>query len=152
MPLLIKESDVVTVIVRYTEDAEGIHFFEEPHDGAVEERFVFKRPNWKIISRVMIDSLMLSPNGVLAMNPFVFMDQKIKALISDWTLKDADGRKIPATADNVEKLSPELWEYLNGKLDAYVSSDKKALGAIQVRAMESANEGNNGTNNDGKNG
>jgi hypothetical protein len=141
MPLLIKESDVVTIVVRYVERETGLEFFEEPHEGAIEEKFIFKKPNWKIISGVMIDSLMLSPQGVLAMNPFIFMDKKIKALISDWTLKDSEGRKIPATPENIEKMSPELWEYLNGKLDAYVSSDKK-LGTLNKQALEAAQEAN----------
>ena len=120
MSILINDSDRFDITVRYGENNGNIEIFPEegeiPQD-AHSETFTFKRPNWAE-SRTMLSScvIMNAANGEGVMDPYRFMDTRIKTLLKDWTLKDKDGNKIEVNPANIDMLPPTIVDCLFNRL------------------------------------
>lgn len=119
MPLLISESDTFKISVKYNYKPNGeIEFKEDGKESAV---FVFKRPNWIDIRTIMSTSVIVNANnGQAIIDPYKLMDTKIKILLKSWDLKGEKG-EIELTNENVDKLHPELIQYLFDKMNAELS-------------------------------
>ncbi len=124
MPLFVTDKDVINVTVRYVDKAGSIQFFEKDEAGyeaAQVETFTFRKPNWADTRLMMADAMYLDPNsGSPIVDPYRFMDRKIKILLKDWSLKDGDA-KLPLNGDNIDKLDGSLINYLNKKLDEHLT-------------------------------
>jgi hypothetical protein len=124
MPLLLTENDTFEIVVRFVEQNREFKFFE-PGDAApqevLEERFVFRWPNWSDTKMMMMGAISVDEGGETSVDPYKFMDGKIRILIKDWSLKDGNGEKYKINDKNIDKLHPALFEYLNRKIETTLS-------------------------------
>jgi hypothetical protein len=121
MPLFVTEQDVIVIEVCYLEENGQLKFLEEGDDSCQKpqvETFTFRRPNWSDNRLMMADSMFIDPtSGAPVLDPYRFIDRKMKILLKEWTLKVGD-EKLPVTGDNIDKLDAALINYLNRALDA----------------------------------
>jgi len=119
MSLLINDNETFEVKVKYVLVADGIKYFEEDEKAppeAISEWFKFKRPNWEETCEIM-SYAMVPYNGTVVLNPYRFIDGKLKVLLTSWSLKDAKGNPLECNPVNIMKLNPSICEYLSSKLD-----------------------------------
>lgn len=114
MSLLINDSDTFPVEVLFTKEENGTFVFGK---GDSKETFTFKRPTWNEMRLIMSSSVIINAaNGQGLVDPYKMMDLKIKSLLKDWSLKDGEN-KLPLTNENIDKLNPDLIQYLFAKLN-----------------------------------
>lgn len=119
MSLLVNESQLFDVIVIYARKNGELEFFEEGKApaGAVKETFKFKRPTWTEARDMMSASVLVDAvSGRSIIDPYKFMDMKVKTLIKDWSLNH-DGKKLELSEDNIDKLEPALVQHLFDRLE-----------------------------------
>jgi hypothetical protein len=124
MSLLVNEKSNLEVTVRYSIEKGILTFHEEQSDNTiVEEKFFFKRPNWKDHRSMMSSLVMQVTNDELSptVNLYGMMDVRIKTLLKDWTLKDDDGNNLAVTPENIDRLDHRVIEYVFNKLSAELS-------------------------------
>lgn len=114
MSLLIQENDTFEIEVRYVKNNSIFKIFgpNENVEGAIVEKFTFKRPNWTEAQRLMSACVLVdATNGRAILDPYRYMDLKVKSLLRDWTLMDNE-EKLAPTPENVNKLDPSIIQYL----------------------------------------
>lgn len=119
MSLLIDENETFEIKVTYVKIKDGLRFYEESEEApeyAQREWFRFKRPNWEETCEMM-SYAMVPYNGTVILNPYRFIDAKLKVLMTAWSIKDKNGMETACSPENVAKLNPALCEYLSAKLD-----------------------------------
>lgn len=124
MPLFISDDDVVELRVFHTEENGILKFyFNDPMPSGVEENiFVFRRPNWGDQNVIMGTTLRIDlTSGTPIMDPYRFIDAKLKVLLRSWSLKDNKGNPLEVSSENIDKLDPNLIEHLNIRLNATLS-------------------------------
>ena len=122
MPLLVDETNIFDIEVCYREEKDLIFYDELPIPGdVIKEKFTFKKPSWRDF-RQMMSSSCFAHNGVMTLNPYVFMDLKIKLLLKGWTLTK-DSKPLPVTSENIDSLNPSLCTYLAKKVDAFLGDE-----------------------------
>jgi hypothetical protein len=125
MSLIVSEKQLFEVVVRYKQNGDNLLFYEngeKAEEGHKEEKFFFKRPSWSDTRIMMADTMFMDPaTGQPILDPYRFMDRKIKTLLKDWTLKQEDGEKLPLTSENIDNLDPALINFLNAQLDGVIS-------------------------------
>jgi hypothetical protein len=120
MPLFISDDDVVELKVFHTEKDGILKFYmKEPMPAEVEENmFIFRRPNWGDQNAIMETTLRIDlTSGTPIMDPYKYIDAKLKVLLKSWSLKDNKGEPLKISSENIDKLDPNLIEYLNVKLN-----------------------------------
>jgi len=132
MGLLIGEKDVFDVKVAFEEKGNSLIFYESNEqipETAKKESFTFHKPRWIDMRRMMSESIISTGSGIV-LNPYVFMDIKIKQLLQDWTLTDTDGKKMKITPESIDNLNPALCDYLNEKIDEVLGTKEEVLTKI----------------------
>lgn len=85
------------------------------------ETFVFRKPAWKEMKNILSESVTLTPESGWKIDPWKFMDSKIKHLLKNWTLKEDETKenstKVPISKASIDRLEPEIVSYLNAKID-----------------------------------
>lgn len=122
MSLLVTEDDIFDVVVKYS-DKDRLVIFEDdkaPED-CKSETFTFKKPSWYEIRKMMSESL-IPTAGTVVLNPYIFMDVKLKALMVRWTLKDKEGKLLKLSYENIDMLHPSLCDHLSSKIDAMLGT------------------------------
>jgi hypothetical protein len=119
MGLLIGDKDVFEVKAIFEEKGNNSLVFygdgEKIPETAKRETFTFRKPRWSDMRRMMSESIMPTGMGVV-INPYVFMDIKLKQLLQDWTLQEK-GKKVKVDAEHIDMLHPALCDYLNAEVD-----------------------------------
>jgi len=127
MPLLLTDKDTFDITLWYVDnDGELKISASEPAPAntideigrAKSETFTFRWPNWADTKTMLAGSVMVDENGGVAVDPFKFMDGKVRTLLKDWTLTNPKGDKYPVNNMNIDKLHPALFEYLNKTVEA----------------------------------
>ena len=126
MSLLIGENDTFDVECFFVENGTNIVFYEKKDapEGHQHETFTFKKPSWVELRKMMSESLIPS-GGTAILNPYTYMDLKLKYLLRKWTLKDGDGKPIKVTFEAIDKMHPSLSVYLSGKIDLILGPNEK---------------------------
>lgn len=117
MSLLIEEDELIEVCVHYEKRDNAFVFYEEEHKGAMTEKFYFKNPSWGDQTAIMEHAFGLDVSGMTMMNPYLFIDGKIKVLLKKWSLK------MPVSDENIDKLQPALVNYLDDRLNKLIFLD-----------------------------
>ena len=121
MSLLIQNDDLFTIDIYFKEENGSLEVIEAPSPEDKFEKFSFKRPNWQETRIVSSASVLVDANtGKAIIDPFKYMDLRLKLLLKDWTLKDQEGNKLPITYDNIDKLHPLLVQHLFGKVEEFL--------------------------------
>jgi hypothetical protein len=120
MPLFVTEKDVFVITVRYTEKDGAITYFDpgqQAPEGTLEEHFTFRKPTWSDSRMMMSETMFIDPaSGSPVMDPYRFMDKKIKILLKGWSLKNGN-EPLPLSPENIDKLDASLINHLNKRLD-----------------------------------
>jgi len=127
MSLLVKD-ERIDVKVCYKKNAKNKLEFADPDKDLGEEEsnytreaFTFIRPGWGQLKTIFSESITVSPDGEWKVDPWKYMDAKVRHLLVDWTLKEEDDnkvlRKVPVTRANINRLEFELVSYLNKEID-----------------------------------
>jgi len=119
MSLLVSENETFEIKVKYVAVPDGIKCFEENEQAPLEavcEWFRFKKPNWEETCEMM-SYAMVPYNGSVILNPYRFVDAKLKVLMTAWSIKDDKGNPVDCKPSNIAKLNPAVCEYLSKKLD-----------------------------------
>jgi len=125
MSALIRENETFEVKIYRLTDKDGKDTFlpagakSIPPAGAEELTFVFKRPTWGDTKTIMSRSVSFV-DGKGEIDPYCLMDSRIKVLLKSWSLKDEDGKPIPATSENAERLPTSLVEKIHGAMSSYL--------------------------------
>lgn len=122
MPLLLGEKDVFEVKVRFVEKSDGDIEFVDNGKGE-EATFVFRQPSWADVRTIMLGVVLMDEAGQAAIDPYKYSDAKLRTLLKDWSLTDAEGKKIPVTDANIDKMHPALFSHLTSQLSG-VLNDK----------------------------
>lgn len=109
-------------IVAETDKATLKQFMQEElvPNSVQEHKAVFKRPSFGDISRMGSD-LTTSDGSNLTFDIWKIRNKRMKTLIKSWTLKDGE-KEVPATAENIDKLSPALAYIIGVQLDAEIGA------------------------------
>lgn len=126
--LLIQDNDLFEVPIYFTQKDGRVAFYDNAEgvkvpEGAETETFVFRKPNWLDIRN--INSAAMSLDGATtkpSIDMFRYMDLKVKTLLKDWTLKDANGAKVQVNVAAINKLHPDLVPHLFAKLEEYLTT------------------------------
>jgi hypothetical protein len=122
MSALIRENDTFEVKIIRSTGKDGKETFMAAGSKAVlgeELTFVFKRPAWGDTKTIMSRSVRFV-DGKGEIDPYMIMDSRIKVLLKKWNLQDDDGKPIPATPENVERLPSALVEAIHGAMNDHL--------------------------------
>lgn len=112
----------LVIEVRYTKDDDGEVRVLEEEDQAGEgqevfsESFSFRYPRWGDTRMVMSAASSLGEDGII-IDPYKFIDARIKRLLADWSLKNEKGKTVALNEPNIEQLPSNVVNYLNRQLD-----------------------------------
>jgi hypothetical protein len=117
MTPIIKDNETFEVSVYQVVDKKGKESFSLTNDGtaAAELKITFKRPAWGDIKEIMSKSVAMI-EGKAQIDPYRLMDTRLKVLIRSWNLTGEDGKPIPSTPENTDRLSPPLADVINQAL------------------------------------
>lgn len=121
MSLLVSEEDLIEITVHYEVKNNKHIFYEDKKEGTKSENFYFKRPSWGDQREIYEYAFGLDVNGAASLNPYRFVDGKIKVLLKKWSLG------CPVTEEAIDRLNPFLVSYLDKKVDKVIiveSSDE----------------------------
>jgi hypothetical protein len=121
MSLLPKKKEIITIKVRYVTEDDVIRVLDEEEkvpegQEAIEEEFHFRAPRWGDTRYVMSAASSLGEDGI-NIDPYKFIDARIKRLIDDWSLKNEKGKKVALHEQNIDNLPPDVVSYINSQLD-----------------------------------
>ena len=121
MSLLIGDNDTFDIEVFFLEQGNEMKFFskKDAPENCKAETFTFKKPAWLEMRTMMAQSIIPS-GGTVVLNPYVFMDMKIKSLLKKWTLKDDKDNLIKVTPENIDRLHHALCDHLSGRIDSFL--------------------------------
>ena len=115
MGLLVKK-EMIEIRVCYEEKDGTLAFFEEgetSHPEAKTDTFVFRKPNWGDIRKIMSSAAKTSSDGqAITIDFYAMADARVKQLLESWSLKRDNGDALPPTAENVDSLAPKLVQYV----------------------------------------
>jgi len=120
---MIKDNETFEVNVYQFVDKKGKESFSLTNDDGTaaeliqgaELKITFKRPAWGDIKEIMSKSVVMI-EGKAQIDPYRLMDTRLKVLIRSWNLTEEDGKPIPATPENTDRLSPPLADVINQAL------------------------------------
>lgn len=125
--LIITENDILQIDVYFSDRENSTVFYDNkekaPAD-AKSESFVFRKANWADAKVINSSAVTIDAAGKPTMDLYRYMDQKIKTLLKDWTLKGATNEKLPISVVNINKLNPDLIQHLFSKLEEKSSEPK----------------------------
>jgi hypothetical protein len=121
MSIFQSDKEDICIVVRYFMDSENnvcVIDEEAPPEGAEvnEVEFKFRYPLWGDTRAVMSAASSIGEDGI-SIDPYNFVDARIKRLISDWSLKNEKGNKVAINEQNIEKLPSDVVNYINRQLD-----------------------------------
>ena len=115
MGLLVKK-ETIEIQVCYEEKDGRLAFFEEGKPRPSEaktETFIFRKPNWGDIRKIMSSAAKTSPDGqTITIDFYAMADARVKQLLESWSIKGDNGEALPPTAENVDGLAPNLVQYV----------------------------------------
>ena len=79
----------------------------------------FRYPNYSDSNNIMKNNI-ITDNGEFKVDIANIKGTKMSILLKDWTFKDKEGNKIPATSENLNKLHPIIGNYLSNQLDQII--------------------------------
>jgi hypothetical protein len=139
MSLLDASDQKITVTVYYKEvKSKGIRKIKVIDDNKAEE-LLLKDPkneqikqlvtywrgiSWKDDTTMIKEATSLSSmSGMSEFDPFRYRDLKLKRCLTDWDLKDDNGKKIPFNIQLVDKMPADIVHALLNKYEKTVSLD-----------------------------
>ena len=117
-----KKRESISILVRYILDGDGevrvLDEDEKAEEGqeVFEEEFKFRHPRWGDTRFVMSAASSLGDEGI-KIDPYKFIDARVKRLIEDWSLKTEKGKKVALNEQNIDQLPPDVVNYINSQLD-----------------------------------
>ncbi len=114
MKLLVGKQDVVDVTVYCYEvdgQVEATHVkTETPQDVEVVEKvnFQFRKPGYADSNVIIRNAGVKIEGEETSLNAQAFQDQILRSLLTDWDLKDEDGKKIPMNNLSINNLVPSV--------------------------------------------
>lgn len=115
-----KPADINITLRFAVVDGESVIFEDDetpPQDVEVQkESFFFRVPRWGDTRKIMSAASSVREDGMV-LDPYRFIDARIKYLLADWTLTNKKGNKAPISEQTIEELPPEVINYLHRKLD-----------------------------------
>ena len=116
-----KKREPIRIQVRYVLEGDEVRVLvddEKAKEGqeVIEEEFVFRRPLWGDTRYVMSAASSLGEDGI-NIDPYKFIDARIKRLIEDWSFKNEKGKKVSVNEQNIDQLPPDVINYVNSQLD-----------------------------------
>ena len=123
MSALISENDTIEVKIYVVTHDGNTDYHDSPvtegESSCEEMTFVFKRPAWGETKEIMSQSVRLS-DGKGEIDPYRLMDARLKVLLKKWDLT-SEGKPIPVTPVNIERLPAPLVEAINAVLGQRLS-------------------------------
>lgn len=84
----------------------------------------FKRPNYKLFSYIMQQSLVNNPDGTITTHPMAMREAYLKTLLVKWDLKDEEsGEHIPVSPDLIDNLYPDMALAILNEFDRLTAAD-----------------------------
>lgn len=120
---LISNDEFFEVKVYYKTKQNKTYIFDDEKDQKEDlsnynlETFSFKRPRWGEMKDIFSKSVSLSSEGEMKVDPWKYMDRKIKCLLKEWSLVEENGEKVPITEANIDRLDYELISHLSKVID-----------------------------------
>jgi len=128
--LLVKPDDEIVIKFIVAVDNEGKIFADHNKQALIEilkgteykmeeHSAVFKRPSFKDLLNLN-QSIYGTGDGKISFNPMKDRHHKMTELLKSWSLKDEEGKAIPATKENVGNLSPIVADEIAVQLELEV--------------------------------
>lgn len=116
--LLVDETLTFQIEVYHAQDTGVFVIYPSaPPTAAERDVFTFRRPNWIDVRNMNSASVLVDAvSGKAIIDPYKYMDLKVKTLLTDWTISKGE-EKVPISPDNVNRLQPELIQYLFQRLE-----------------------------------
>ena len=125
MSLLISDKDTFDVKIRYVAKGGKAKILDEKDAPVPEEKaasFTFKRRlNWSETQRMYSSAISVDGNGNVRTDPYKLIDARLKALLRDWTVVGEDGKKLAPVPSNMDKLDPDLVQYVMDKVNVVLN-------------------------------
>lgn len=117
MTPIIKSTETFEVTIYQVVDAKGKESYSLANDGTATAslKVAFKRPAWGDIKEIMSKSVVMI-EGKAQVDPYRLMDTRLKVLVRSWNLTGEDDKPIPATPENMDRLTPPLADAINQAL------------------------------------
>jgi hypothetical protein len=112
MSLLVSKTETVDIDIYYVMKDGNLVFLKDGTPDSTKETFTFRKPSWADFKKMMSSSASIDGQGGMSMDPYKFMDVRIKTLLCKWTLKEDDGKDIPLTPENIDCLPVPLMDHL----------------------------------------
>lgn len=115
MRLFVKKNDLITIpVFVYEEDGQTMATFTESEASSAKEvetvEFIFRRPSYSDSVNITTKSRLQISSGedasVDTASIVTFQNLIFKTLISDWSIKDENGQKVPVITENINNLEP----------------------------------------------
>jgi len=125
MSLIIDESETFEVRIGYkTEEGKDVFSILRAEEVAVAETgletFTFRKPNWSDSRKMLSSAIYIDSVGGAKLDPYKFMDARLRVLIKNWSLKDKKGERLSLTEENIDRMSLGLVSCLSRALDEKV--------------------------------
>jgi hypothetical protein len=115
-------SDDIKISLRFIPSDDGAQILDDDivqtneAEEVEEADFFFRVPKWGDTRKIMSAASAVREDGMV-LDPYKFIDARIKFLLKDWTLTDEKGKKVPVNEQTIERLPPHVVNYLHRKLD-----------------------------------
>jgi len=140
MPVFINKESKFEIKVFYTDIGNKVVIHNEELPNCKVQKFLFRQANWEDTCDIMSSSF-VPYEGVLILNPYVFMDVKIRRLMAGWDIKDEKGIDVPFHVDSISSINPAVVEYLSRKIDEVIFPNKEVLeSAAEAKAEQPKEE------------
>ena len=128
--LLVQPDDEIEIKFIVAEDNNGKVFADHNKEALIEilkhadykmeeHKAVFKRPSFKDLLNLN-QSIYGTGDGKISFNPMEDRYHKMTKLLKSWSLKNEKGEAIPATKDNLDKLSPVVVDIIAIQLETEI--------------------------------
>lgn len=139
MPVFINKESKFEIKVFYTDIGNKVVIHNEELPNCKVQKFWFRNANWEDACDIMSSSF-VPYEGVLILNPYVFMDVKLRRLMAGWDIKDEQGNDVPFHIDSISSINPAVAEYLSKKIDEVIFPNKEALESAPAAPAETKTE------------
>ena len=137
--MFIKQDDVVDLVIYYREvgrkDYEAFTSDEFSTDVEEKEKDKFnqlkvsmRRMNWGTYNSIQDQATEEDAlTGKRNFNYIKYKESRLKAALASWDAKDAEGKEVPITEENIKSLSPDIAEAILRAYDSdsFVDEDEE---------------------------
>ena len=77
-------------------------------EAAKSVKFTFRRPGYKDSVEITGNSMSTNVKGDLQVDFVKLQDNAFRTLLTDWSLTDDEGKKVPLSTSKVDTIAPEI--------------------------------------------